>query len=250
MRGSNSFPRAAAGPPPSGETGYTMPSGSIFKLQADLTTGVSTGGTVSTILDRSGNALNAPTVVGAATYEVVSSKPTLRFNGSSYYVVPFTFTTKPAAWTIVIVAALTSKSYQFICGSADAAGTDKDTWGVIGETSTVFFSEFGDAAGYNYSISASGVITTSTVNRLAVRYTASSSAADSYKNGSALTMSTSGSATSSAGSAKPFSIGSEGVNANTSIYLLGDLYFLQIWDRALSNGELAAVESSLISAGF
>ncbi len=248
MRGSSSFPRAAAGPPPSGETGYTSPGGSIFKLQANLTTGVSVGGDIATILDRSGNATDATVVSANATYQLVSGKPVIRFNGNSYNV-PFSFTNKPANWTIIAVASFaTIASSQFICGSIDGSGSTARAWGVVGNVGAALSYQFGDDSTYSYAVGTNPVITANVRSRLAIRYIDGNVGATLNQNGSAVAYGVSGSAVHSTGTEQPFSIGRAG--AYTGGFFTGDLYYLQIWPRALTDSELAAVESTLISAGF
>jgi hypothetical protein len=84
-------------------------------------TSVSSGATVSSWIDKSGNRRNTSTAAGSITY--ATSSTSLVFNGSSYYTLPNnTFPTGNTAYSLVIVSSTNLANYYWIIGGGVTTG--------------------------------------------------------------------------------------------------------------------------------
>jgi concanavalin A-like lectin/glucanase superfamily protein len=208
------------------------PTGPHLWLRADVGVTVSSGTQVSTWLDQSGNGRNAsmatatrrPTLVTGA----LNGAPVIRFGGAQSMYLD-TFAT-PTQFTVFVVGknSMPSESFSMILGPGGNSPNNQLRWENGSQTLFV-------GTGNNLPVTISPTGNTRVYHALSARYNGSTMTA--YRDGSP----TSTSAFTTSG---PWTLASIGSWYST-YFLVGDLAEIIIYDRALSDAELASTSSYL-----
>jgi len=216
-------------------------------FKADAITGVSTGGTVSSWADSSGNNRSAGNGT-APSYQasVIGGKPVARFSGTQFLTVS-NLNRPTQSYTIASVfsaSSLATSSYPY--GSGNSGGSSTTSWGSLNLlTNGTMMGIFGNDSNYSWTSTASGSVAVGTPIIVIQRYTGGATQEIIRKNG--VQLSTTASATGAnacTGTNYPFALGRVGA-VSGNYYFNGDLAEVIIYHNALSDSDLRLLEGYL-----